>query len=162
MDEKVLKCLHNSCTMLYFCRSWAGSSQMSCGVAGILAIVTKSGIVMTHNIKQGTRFFPGPTFTYFHSIIMNLPFPRMGLFFLSIDALMLPLSLAFDMQMSTDNPGGVCLGTAISLRAYVWHCSCTAHKCSGSAQGCSWSHGVSCLSAYFCAYFCAMPVTETY
>lgn len=120
MDEKVLKCLHNSCTMLYFCGSCAGSSQMLCG---ILAIVTKSGIVMTHNIERGTRFFPGPTFTYFHSIIMKLPFPRMGLFFLSIDALMLPLSLAFDMQMSTDNPGGVCLGTAISLRGYVWHCS---------------------------------------
>ena len=25
---------------------------------------------------------------------------------------MLPLSLAFDMQMSTDNPGGMCLGTS--------------------------------------------------
>ena len=164
VDEKVLKCLHNSCTMLYFCRSWAGSSQMSCGRHSCHCYKIRH----SHDSQHRARY---TIFSWANIHIFSLHYHEPAVsedgFVLLIHrrsdvAIVLGLWHANEYRQSRgsvpwycDLAEGLCLasfGIAVAPLTSVQAVLRGAH-------GPMVSH---VLSAYFCAYFCAMPVTETY
>lgn len=164
VDEKVLKCLHNSCTMLYFCRSWAGSSQMSCGRHSCHCYKIRH----SHDSQHRARY---TIFSRANIHIFSLHYHEPAVsedgFVLLIHrrsdvAIVLGLWHANEYRQSRgsvpwycDLAEGLCLasfGIAVAPLTSVQAVLRGAH-------GPMVSH---VLSAYFCAYFCAMPVTETY
>lgn len=82
----------------------------------------KSVQMKQNNTNRFSEFHMDGTSAFHPGGNFRVAWDMMGLFFLSIDALMLPLSLAFDMQMSTDNPGGVLL-TIFFWFGFVYWCS---------------------------------------